>query len=136
MKITYTHRPDDSPKQTEVLLDWHVAQGTVNWSTPFSVPEFSEDDINIEDMIVEVQAKNQFEQWSKIEKSEHPVGVVNIGLGGPSGQTPVSGNTNVYGTWESVNGGTVQWRLGTDSWDTVDQFGAVSYTHLTLPTKA
>ena len=123
VKITYTHRPDDSPRQTEVLVDWHAAQGTINWSTPFSVPEFSEDDINIEDVIVEVQAKNQFEQWSKIEKSEHQVGLVDIGLGGPSGQTPVSGNTNVYGTWESVNGGTLQWRLGTDSWETIDQFG-------------
>ncbi len=123
VRITYTHRPDDSPKQTGTLLDWHTAQGTVNWSSPFSVPEFSEDEINIEEIIVEVQARNQFEQWSKIEKSEHSVGLVSIGLGGPSGQTPISGNTNVYGTWESVNGGTVQWRLGTDSWENIDQFG-------------
>jgi len=29
----------------------------------------------------------------------------------------------VFGTWESVNGGTVQWRLGTESWEVAQTFG-------------
>ena len=123
VRISYTHRPEGEPKREVVLLDWHTAQGTSNWTTPFTLPEFTEDEINVLEVIIEAQAKNEFGQWSDVVEQKHEVGLVAVTMGGPSGQSPVSGNINVFGTWDSVNGGTVQWRLGTDSWETAQTFG-------------
>ena len=123
VRISYTHRPEGEPKREVVLLDWHAAQGTSNWTTPFTLPEFTEDEINILEVIIEAQAKNEFGQWSDVIEQKHEVGLVAVTMGGPSGQSPVSGNVNVFGTWDSVNGGTAQWRLGTDSWGTAQTFG-------------
>ena len=123
VSISYRYRPEEGPRQTAILVDWHVVQGTLNWSTPFSIPEFTEDEIDVEDIIIKVKARNEFNVWSEMEQSEHPVGLVEVSLGGPSGQSPVSGNTNIFGGWESVNGGEIQWRLGTDGWETAEQFG-------------
>ena len=123
VRISYTHRPEGEPKREVVLLDWHAAQGSTNWTTPFTLPEFTEDEINVLEVIIEAQARNQFDQWSDVAEQKHEVGLVEVTMGGPSGQNPVSGNVNVYGTWESVNGGTVQWRLGTGSWETAQTFG-------------
>jgi hypothetical protein len=58
-----------------------------------------------------------------VVEQKHEVGLVAVTMGGPSGQSPISGDVNVFGTWDSVNGGTVQWRLGTDSWETAQTFG-------------
>tara|TARA_B100000927_G_scaffold291633_1_gene294993 strand:- start:13503 stop:18338 length:4836 start_codon:yes stop_codon:yes gene_type:complete len=123
VSISYRYRPDEGPRQTAILVDWHIAQGTLNWSTPFTIPEFTEDEVDIEDIIIKAKARNEFNVWSEMEQSEHPVGLVEVSLGGPSGQSPVSGNTNIFGGWESVNGGEIQWRLGTDEWDSAEQFG-------------
>ena len=123
VRISYTHRPEDEPKKEVILLDWHPSQGTTNWTAPFTLPEFTEDEINVLEVIIEAQAKNEFEQWSDVVEQKHEVGLVAVTMGGPSGQSPISGNVNVFGTWDSVNGGTVQWRLGTDSWETAQTFG-------------
>ena len=123
VSISYRYKPDKGPRQTEILVDWHVVQGTLNWSTPFSIPEFTEDEIDIEEIIIKAKARNEFNVWSEMEQSEHPVGLLEVTLGGPSGQSPVSGNTNIFGGWESVNGASIQWRLGTENWETAQQFG-------------
>ena len=123
VRISYTHRPEGEPKREVILLDWHTAQGTTNWSAPFTLPEFTEDEINILEVSIEAQARNQFDQWSDVVEQKHEVGLVEVTMGGPSGQDTVTGSINVYGTWESVNGGTVQWRLGTNSWETAQTFG-------------
>ena len=125
VSISYRYRPEEGPRQTSVLVDWHIVQGTMNWSTPFTIPEFTEEEIDIEDIIIKAKARNEFNVWSEMEQSEHPVGLVEVSLGGPSGQSPVSGNTNIFGGWESVNGGEIQWRLGTDQWETAEQFGGI-----------
>ena len=41
VSISYRYKPDEGPRQTEILVDWHIVQGTMNWSTPFSIPEFT-----------------------------------------------------------------------------------------------
>ncbi len=123
VRISYTHRPEDEPKKEVILLDWHPSQGTTNWTAPFTLPEFTEDEINVLEVIIEAQAKNEFGQWSDVVEQKHEVGLVAVTMGGPSGQSPISGDVNVFGTWDSVNGGTVQWRLGTDSWETAQTFG-------------
>ena len=64
VKITYTHKPEDSPTREVVLVNWHKAQGTPNWSTDFSIPEFREDDLNALELRVFVQARNEYDQWS------------------------------------------------------------------------
>ncbi len=123
VSISYRYKPDEGPRQTEILVDWHVVQGTLNWSTPFSIPRFTEDEIDVEEIIIKAKARNEFNVWSEMEQSEHPVGLLEVTLGGPSGQSPVSGNTNIFGGWESVNGASIQWRLGTENWETAQQFG-------------
>jgi len=123
VRVSYSHRPEGEPKQEVVLVDWHAAQGTTNWTTPFTLPEFSEDEIEVIEVIIEAQARNEFEQWSEVVEQKHEVGLVAVTMGGPSGQSAVSGNVNVFGTWESVNGGTVQWRIGTGPWENAQTFG-------------
>ena len=123
VRISYSHRPEGEPKQEVVLVDWHTAQGTINWTTPFTLPEFTEDEIEVIEVIIEAQARNEFEQWSDVVEQKHEVGLVAVTMGGPSGQTAVSGNVNVFGSWESVNGGTVQWRIGTEPWENAQAFG-------------
>ena len=123
VRVSYSHRPEGEPKQEVVLVDWHTAQGTTNWTTPFTLPEFTEDEIEVIEVIIEAQARNEFEQWSEVVEQKHEVGLVAVTMGGPSGQTAVSGSVNVFGTWDSVNGGTVQWRIGTEPWETAQTFG-------------
>lgn len=123
VRVSYSHRPEGEPKHEVVLVDWHAAQGTTNWTTPFTLPEFSEDEIEVIEVIIEAQARNEFEQWSEVVEQKHEVGLVAVTMGGPSGQSAVSGNVNVFGTWESVNGGTVQWRIGTGPWENAQTFG-------------
>ncbi len=123
VRVSYSHRPEGEPKQEVVLVDWHAAQGTTNWTTPFTLPDFSEDEIEVIEVIIEAQARNEFEQWSEVVEQKHEVGLVAVTMGGPSGQEAVSGSVNVFGTWESVNGGTVQWRIGTEPWETAQTFG-------------
>ena len=106
VRVSYSHRPEGEPKQEVVLVDWHAAQGTANWTTPFTLPEFTEDEIEVIEVIIEAQARNEFEQWSKVVEQKHEVGLVAVTMGGPSGQTAVSESVNVFGTWDSVNGGT------------------------------
>ena len=48
----------------------------MNWSTPFTIPEFTEEEIDIEDIIIRAKARNEFNVWSEMEQSEHPVGLV------------------------------------------------------------
>ena len=97
VRISYTHRPEGEPKREVILLDWHTAQGTANWSAPFTLPEFTEDEINILEVSIEAQARNQFDQWSDVAEQKHEVGLVEVTMGGPSGQDPVTGSINVYG---------------------------------------
>ena len=123
VRVSYSHRPEGEPKQEVVLVDWHAAQGTANWTTPFTLPEFTEDEIEVIEVIIEAQARNEFEQWSEVVEQKHEVGLVAVTMGGPSGQTAVSESVNVFGTWDSVNGGTVQWRIGTEPWETAQTFG-------------
>ena len=123
VRVSYSHRPEGEPKREVVLVDWHAAQGTTNWTTPFTLPEFTEEEIEVIEVIIEAQARNEFEQWSKVAKQKHEVGLVAVTMGGPSGQEAISGSVNVFGTWESVNGGTVQWRIGTEAWETAQTFG-------------
>ena len=123
VRVSYSHRPEGEPKQEVVLVDWHTAQGTTNWTTPFMLPEFTEDEIDVIELIIEAQARNEFGQWSEVVEQKHEVGLVEVTMGGPSGQTAVSGSVNVFGTWESVNGGTVQWRIGTETWENAQTFG-------------
>ena len=116
VKITYTHKPEDSPTREVVLVNWHKAQGTANWSTDFSIPEFREDDINALEIRVFVQARNEYDQWSETQRQDHELGVVEVTLESPSGQSSVAGNVRFEGQYETVNGGTLQSRVGKDDW--------------------
>ena len=64
VSISYRYRPEEGPRQTSVLVDWHIVQGTMNWSTPFTIPEFTEEEIDIEDIIIRAKARNEFNVWS------------------------------------------------------------------------
>lgn len=116
VKITYTHKPEGSPTQEEVLVDWHQAQGTANWTTDFSIPDFTEDEINALEIRISVQARNEWDQWSDTQRQEHEIGRVELTLTSPSGQNSVAGNVRFEGDYETVDGGTLQWRIGKEDW--------------------
>ena len=115
-KITYIHKPDDAPTKEETLVDWHKAQGSTNWSTQFTIPDFEEDEINALQIRIHLQAKNEWDQWSETQRQEHDLGRVSISLDSPSGQTSVDGDVRFEGDFETVNGGTLQWRVGKEDW--------------------
>ena len=116
VKITYTYKPEGSPTQEEILVDWHTAQGTVNWTTDFTIPDFEEDEINALQIKISVQARNEWDQWSNKQRQNHDIGRVGITLDSPSGQNAVEGNVQFEGEYETVNGGTLQWRIGKEDW--------------------
>jgi len=116
VKIAYTHKPEGSPTQEEILVDWHTAQGTANWTTQFTIPEFEEDEINALQIKISVQARNEWDQWSDKQRQNHNIGRVGIILDSPSGQNAVEGNVQFEGEYETVNGGTLQWRIGKEDW--------------------
>ena len=120
VKITYTHKPEGSPTQEEILVDWHTAQGTINWTTEFSIPDFEEDfeedEINALEIKIAVQARNEWDQWSDIQRQNHEIGRVDLTLESPSGQNSVVGDVQFEGEYETVNGGTLQWRIGKEEW--------------------
>jgi len=115
-KITYIHKPDNSPTKEETLVDWHKAQGSSNWSTQFTIPDFEEDEINAFQIRIHLQARNEWNQWSETQRQEHDLGRVSISLDSPTGQAPVDGDVRFEGELETVNGGTLQWRVGKDDW--------------------
>ena len=115
-KVTYTHRPEGSPTQEVVLVDWHQAEGTANWSTMFSIPDFEEDEINAEEIRIYLQARNEWDQWSETQRQDHEIGRVSISVTKPTGQSIVEGDVQFQGEYETVNGGTLQWRIGKEDW--------------------
>ena len=131
VKIAYTYKPEGSPTQEEILVDWHTAQGTVNWTTEFTIPDFEEDEINALEIKISVQARNEWDQWSDIQKRTHEIGRVTLTLDSPSGQNSVVGDVQFEGEYETVNGGTIQWRIGKEDWvDARTYFGSGGTTDM------
>jgi subtilisin family serine protease len=123
LRVTYKYRPSDGgPLSNSVLVDWHKTYGKVNWSTPINLPNFADDDIEAESITIEVKVKNEFDQWSNTTKRTYLVGRVTITLNAPSGQSAVSGDVQVHGTLETVNGAQIQWRIGTDPWENITNY--------------
>ncbi|MFL2956033.1 MAG: S8 family serine peptidase [Candidatus Thalassarchaeaceae archaeon] len=120
IKITYTHKPEDSPTKKVVLVDWHTAQGTENWSTQFSIPDFAEDEINAQKIEISLKARNEFDQWSESQEADHNIGRVKINLSTPRSQELLEGDVIFQGDFETVNGGSLQWRIGKEDW--VEEF--------------
>tara|TARA_B100000900_G_scaffold407171_1_gene419416 strand:- start:86 stop:4837 length:4752 start_codon:yes stop_codon:yes gene_type:complete len=118
VRITYKYRPlGGGPLSTGVLVDWHEALGTINWTTNFDIPNFEEDlDVDAETLQIEVKSRNEFDQWSNTTKNSYNLGIVSIEIDSPSNQDLVSGNVEINGNLETVNGAQLQWRLGTDEW--------------------
>ena len=124
VKIEYKFKPSpNDPVSTATLVEWHNpiapvgegAFGISNWTTSFTVPSLSEDFSNLE-LIARVSARNDIGQWSNMTEFAYPIGTVNITLNSPSGQSPISGEVEVSGMFQSVGNATIQWRLDTDDW--------------------
>ncbi|MDE0953552.1 MAG: S8 family serine peptidase, partial [Candidatus Poseidoniales archaeon] len=118
VRVTYKYRPTGGgPLSTGVLVDWHQAFGTVNWTTNFDLPNFEDDEeVDAETLQIEVKSRNEFEQWSNTTKNTHNIGKISLEVSSPSSQDIISGNIEVSGVMETVNGAQLQWRLGTDNW--------------------
>tara|TARA_B100000959_G_scaffold269400_1_gene315119 strand:- start:762 stop:5738 length:4977 start_codon:yes stop_codon:yes gene_type:complete len=103
------------PREKLVLLNWSNPIGMVNWTAAFEIPELPEE--YLEKMVVaRVAARNDLEKWSNITEYEYPVGRLNITMGGPSGQSGLSGTVAVEGEFQSVGNATIQWRLDREDW--------------------
>jgi len=118
VRVTYKYRPlDGGPLSTGVLVDWHQALGTINWTTNFDLPDFEEEEeVDAETLQIEVKSRNEFDQWSNTTKNTHNIGKISLEVNSPSSQDIVSGNVEINGIMETVNGAQLQWRLGTDDW--------------------
>ncbi|MCP2507364.1 MAG: S8 family serine peptidase [Candidatus Thalassarchaeaceae archaeon] len=140
VQLTYKFKPsDDQPAKEEILIGWHTpeltltGQSITNWTTTVEIPEFTDDEIDATQLFVRVAAKNEFEQWSNITKNNYGIGHIDFSLESPSGQNEISGIVDVMGKWESVDGCTVQWRLGTDEWtDAIIKLNGNGYTYTVI----
>ncbi len=126
VQINYKYKPaDNQPEKEEILLGWHVpeiiltGESITNWTTTINIPEFTNDEIDASQIFVRVAARNEFGQWSNITRSSYGIGYIDFILESPSGQNEISGTVDVMGNWESVDGCTIQWRLGTEEWEDV-----------------
>jgi subtilisin family serine protease len=141
-QISYKYKPkDNQPTREDILLGWHIPETIMtgnsisNWSTTISIPEFSEDEIDASQIIVRVAAKSEFGQWSNVTRSTYGVGLIDFILESPSGQNELIGTIEIQGRYESVNGCTVQWRLGTDEWENAVTIGGNGYSYTTQDSK-
>ena len=138
VQISYKYKPkDNQPAREEILLGWHTPETTLtdnsitNWSSSITIPEFTEDEVDASQIIVRVAAKNEFLQWSNITKSTYGIGLIDFILESPSGQNELVGTVKIQGTYKSVDGCIVQWRIGTDDWSEGLTIGGNGYTYTT-----
>jgi len=117
VKVEYQFRPDPKePISKAILEDWHNPIGITNWTTPLSVPYFPEDYTDLR-IIAKVSARNDIGRWSNLTEFEYLIGTVNMTLNSPSGHDGLSDVVSVSGELESIDGATIQWRLGTEDWE-------------------
>ena len=136
VQVSYKYKPaDNQPEQEDVLLEWHTPETVItgesitNWTTKLVIPEFEEEEIDATQIIVRVAAGNQLGQWSNKTKVTYGVGVIDFILESPSGQNDLSGIVDILGKWESIDGCTIQWRLGTEEWVDAVTYGGNGYTY-------
>ena len=107
-----------TPKESVALLNWSnpiVSMSMINWTAAFEIPELPEEYLD-KMVVAKVAARNDLGRWSNITEFEYPVGRINITMGGPSGQTGLSGTVEVEGDFQSVGNATIQWRLDNEDW--------------------
>ena len=137
-QISYKYKPkNNQPTREEILLGWHTPEtimtgdSITNWSTTIEIPEFTEDEIDASQIIVRVAAQSEFGQWSNVSRATYGIGLIDFVLESPSGQNELSGTVDIQGRYESVNGCTIQWRIGTDDWENTMTIGGNGYTYST-----
>ena len=136
VQVTYKYKPaDNQPEKEEILLEWHNPEviltdnSITNWTTSIIIPEFTEDELDATQIFIRVAAENEFGQWSELRKASYGIGMIDIILESPSGQNDLYGVIDVIGKWESVDGCTIQWRLGTEEWKNATTYEGNGYTY-------
>ena len=120
----YWFEEPGNPKEKRDAFDWTQAVGQTNWSHTF----YAQDWVDGEEITFEVKARDSTEAWSDTEVVELMLGSQSISIGNPSGQTAVSGNTHVSGTFLSPEPIAVEWRIGRGPWQEIAVSSSQDYT--------
>ena len=109
-------REPGKPRSKAVLVNWTNPIGIMNWTIPFSVPEYPEDFTDIE-VCAFASARNDIGRWSNNTEFCYNVGKVNITLESPSGTGELEGTVRVSGQFQSIFNATIEWRLDNEDWE-------------------
>ena len=109
-------REPGKPRSKAVLVNWTNPIGIMNWTIPFSVPEYPEDFTDIE-VCAFASARNDIGRWSNNTEFCYNVGKVNITLESPSGTGELEGTVRGSGQFQSIFNATIEWRLDNEDWE-------------------
>ena len=86
------------------------------WSTIVSVPEIDANGYFDAKISLEAKAKNESGRWSAVNKSSHAIGNIDLGISEPEPGSTVSGLMEVSGSYSTVDGGLIRWRIDDGDW--------------------
>lgn len=86
------------------------------WSTIVSVPEIDVNGYFDAKISLEAKAKNESGRWSAVNRSSHSIGNIDLGISEPEPGSTVSGLMEVSGSYSTVDGGVIRWRIDDGDW--------------------
>lgn len=86
------------------------------WSTIVPIPEIDVNDYYGADVKLKATATNESGRRSQTNVSLHPIGFLDIGISEPEQDSTASGSMAVRGSYSTVDGGVIRWKIDDGSW--------------------
>ena len=86
------------------------------WSKTFTIPEIEENGYYDAKVKFYATATNETGRRSQTNQSTHPLGKLDIGISEPEQDSTVSGSMNIIGSYSTVDGGILRWKIDDADW--------------------
>ena len=86
------------------------------WSKTFTIPEIEENGYYDAKVKFYATATNETGRRSQTNQSTHPLGKLDIGILEPEQDSTVSGSMNIIGSYSTVDGGILRWKIDDADW--------------------
>ena len=103
--------------KTMVLNETNITLLEGRWTTTVLVPEIDVNDYYNANLRLSATATNESGRRSQTNQSTHPVGNIDIGISGPEQDSVVSGLMAVEGSYSTIDGGFMRWKIDNGDWE-------------------
>ncbi|RPG71319.1 MAG: hypothetical protein CBD52_005120 [Euryarchaeota archaeon TMED192] len=86
------------------------------WSSIVSVPIIDVNGYFDARLSLETKARNESGRWSAVNRSFHAIGKIDLGLSIPEPGSTVSGLMELSGSYSTVDGGIIRWKIDDGQW--------------------